>query len=144
MKSKDAFRAFACTSAKCACRAFFYVVAEGAWILRCRCKHKHTEHDPSRAPFGCTKPKCSCAAFDRCAGATLQEVRWQSHLRVTHHVLHVCGSPWICNCDHTWASHTQEVVEKTFRPLELLQQQFELQELNNVQRTDLLAEPLVQ
>lgn len=30
----------------CPCKAFFYIVAEGSWILRCRCKHKHIEHDP--------------------------------------------------------------------------------------------------
>lgn len=35
-----------CRSAKCACPAFYFIVAEGSWVLRCSCKHKHTEHDP--------------------------------------------------------------------------------------------------
>ncbi|TYZ57693.1 hypothetical protein PybrP1_008540 [[Pythium] brassicae (nom. inval.)] len=115
VKNKGAFRAFACASSKCACRAFFYVVAEGAWILRCRCKHKHVDHDPSSKPLGCIKPTCSCSAFD---------------------------SPWMCNCDHPWAEHQQEVVEKEFRALELFQEQFRAQELSSVQRTDLVAESL--
>lgn len=29
-----------CAGKGCTCRGFFYIVAEGAWILRCRCKHK--------------------------------------------------------------------------------------------------------
>lgn len=67
VKSAAGFRAFACTAAKCACPRFFYVVAEGAWVLRCRCKHKHVEHDASRGPpFACKKPQCGCSAFDRC------------------------------------------------------------------------------
>lgn len=65
MRNKASFRPFACTSAKCTCKKFFYIVAEGAWILRCRCKHKHIEHDPSGTPFKCSKPKCGCSGFDR-------------------------------------------------------------------------------
>ncbi|GMF34148.1 unnamed protein product [Phytophthora fragariaefolia] len=65
VKSPVGFRAFACTSSRCSCRAFFYIVAEGAWILRCRCKHKHTDHDPGAKPFVCKKPKCGCSGFDR-------------------------------------------------------------------------------
>ncbi|ETW05446.1 hypothetical protein H310_03211 [Aphanomyces invadans] len=45
VKDKATFNAFACTSAKCPCRSLFYIVAEGAWVLRCRCKHKHIDHD---------------------------------------------------------------------------------------------------
>lgn len=53
------------------------------------------------------------------------------------------GSPWICNCDHPWADHAQEVVTKQIRhPLELLEQLGDLDELTTVLRTDLLAEPL--
>ncbi|KXZ44633.1 hypothetical protein GPECTOR_64g127 [Gonium pectorale] len=69
-----------CKAARCACKGFFFVVAEGAWVLRCRCKHKHTEHNP--ATRACAKAGCSCGAFD---------------------------SPWVCNCDHPWADHTQAV-----------------------------------
>uniref|UniRef100_K3WRI4 Protein FAM221A n=1 Tax=Globisporangium ultimum (strain ATCC 200006 / CBS 805.95 / DAOM BR144) TaxID=431595 RepID=K3WRI4_GLOUD len=115
VKNKVNFREFACTSTKCACASFFYVVAEGAWILRCRCKHKHIDHDPSSKPFHCKKPKCSCSGFD---------------------------SPWICNCDHPWTDHEQEIVEKEFRPLQLLQEQCEIEELSVVHRTDLFTEPL--
>lgn len=60
---------------------FFYLVAEGSWILRCRCKHKHTEHDCGPGPHKCLK--CAgCTGFD---------------------------SPWVCNCGHNWASHQQVV-----------------------------------
>ncbi|KAG3120733.1 hypothetical protein PI124_g1422 [Phytophthora idaei] len=115
VKSPAGFRAFACTSANCSCRAFFYVVAEGAWILRCRCKHRHTDHDPGSKPFVCKKPNCGCQGFD---------------------------SPWVCNCNHPWSAHRQHRVEKKFDPLQLLQAQFTAPELNTVHRTDLLASPL--
>ncbi|KAF4046119.1 Protein FAM221A/B [Phytophthora infestans] len=114
VKSPKGFRAFACTSARCSCRAFFYVVAEGAWILRCRCKHRHTDHDPGSKPFVCKRPKCGCQGFD---------------------------SPWVCNCDHPWGAHRQHLVEKKFDPLQMLQAQLTAPELNTVHRTDLLASP---
>ena len=95
-----------CGSGKCRCRDFFFIMAEGSWwaacasclcavcicscrnssaqpclscrILRCQCKHKHTEHDPvSKA---CMKAACRCEGFH---------------------------SPWHCNCNHPWAEHTQ-------------------------------------
>ncbi|GFR40392.1 hypothetical protein Agub_g944, partial [Astrephomene gubernaculifera] len=72
-----------CKSAKCGCRGFFYIVAEGSWVLRCRCKHKHVEHDA--ASRACAKAGCRCGAFD---------------------------SPWVCNCDHPWGQHSQRVVTK--------------------------------
>lgn len=57
--------------------------AEGSWILRCRCKHKHTDHDPvSKA---CRKPGCGCVCFI---------------------------SPWVCNCNHPWSDHKQVVVQR--------------------------------
>ncbi|KAE9046243.1 hypothetical protein PR003_g1885 [Phytophthora rubi] len=115
VKSSVGFRAFACTLANCSCKRFFYVVAEGAWILRCRCKHRHTDHDPSKKPFVCNKPKCGCSGFD---------------------------SPWVCNCDHAWSAHRQRRVEKRFDPLRLLQAQCLAPELNAVQRTDLAVSPL--
>lgn len=68
-----------CMTSKCKCKSFFFIVAEGAWILRCRCKHKHTDHDSSTREHGCLK--CSnCQVFE---------------------------SPWICNCGHSWNLHTQ-------------------------------------
>ena len=62
---------------RCKCRKFFFVVAEGAWVLRCRCKHKHIDHDP--VTHKCKKCK-NCTGFD---------------------------SPWVCNCGHPWNEHTQ-------------------------------------
>ncbi len=72
-----------CKSGRCRCAGFFYIVAEGAWILRCRCKHKHVEHDP--ATHACSKAGCSCGEFN---------------------------SPWVCNCDHAWGDHAQVEVPK--------------------------------
>lgn len=67
-----------CKAAGCKCKDFFYIVAEGAWILRCRCKHKHNEHDPN-PPYKCVKPGCKqCTGFD---------------------------SPFVCNCNCGWAQH---------------------------------------
>jgi hypothetical protein len=71
-----------CTS--CKCPRFRFIVAEGAWILKCRCKHKHTDH-AAAAPHACSKASCSCSGFD---------------------------SPWVCNCDHPWAQHEQLLVTK--------------------------------
>ena len=70
---------FSCSHHGCKCRKFFFVVAEGAWILRCRCKHKHIDHDP--VTLKCKKRNCkACTGFD---------------------------SPWVCNCGHPWSEHTQ-------------------------------------
>ncbi|KDO33831.1 hypothetical protein SPRG_01710 [Saprolegnia parasitica CBS 223.65] len=92
VKDPAKFKAFACTTSRCVCKAFFYIVAEGAWILRCRCKHKHVEHDAGRPPFVCKKPKCACTGFD---------------------------SPWVCNCAHPWSDHVQTQEIKTFHPLQM-------------------------
>jgi hypothetical protein len=46
---------FQCLTKGCLCKKFFFIVAEGAWILRCRCKHKHIDHDCSKPPFVCKK-----------------------------------------------------------------------------------------
>jgi len=79
----------ACKSARCTCKGFFYIVAEGAWVLRCSCKHKHTEHDPVTKK--CVKPGCrTCKGFH---------------------------SPWNCNCGHPWASHRQQQVQRAANPL---------------------------
>lgn len=67
-----------CRSARCACKRFTYIVAEGAWILRCSCKHKHTDHDPNT--WACCKSSCRCTCFH---------------------------SPWTCNCNHSWSEHQQ-------------------------------------
>eukprot|EP00803_Ostreobium_quekettii_P010642 evm.model.scf_78.11 EVM.evm.TU.scf_78.11 scf_78:143346-144613(-) len=72
-----------CKRPSCPCPHFFYIVAQGSWVLRCRCKHRHTEHDP--ATHACKKAQCECRGFD---------------------------SPWVCNCDHSWADHHQEIVNK--------------------------------
>jgi hypothetical protein len=76
-----------CQSSRCPCKQFFFVVAEGAWVLRCRCKHKHTEHDCSSPPYRCSKCATGiCPGFD---------------------------SPWVCNCGHGWASHNQRTVARS-------------------------------
>lgn len=75
----------ACCRDRCKCEKFYYVVAEGAWILRCRCKHKSTDHDPAPGRHKCKRPRCDCSGFD---------------------------SPWVCNCDHAWSAHTQRVVKQ--------------------------------
>lgn len=81
LNSKDNIT-FPCSAKSCRCRHFFYLVAEGAWILRCRCKHKHTDHECGPGVHKCLK--CSaCGGFD---------------------------SPWVCNCGHTWSSHKQQTV----------------------------------
>ncbi|GAX85753.1 hypothetical protein CEUSTIGMA_g13168.t1 [Chlamydomonas eustigma] len=72
-----------CGAAKCKCNNFFFIVAEGAWILRCRCKHKHVEHDP--VSHTCVKTGCQCVQFN---------------------------SPWVCNCNHPWDVHTQLILER--------------------------------
>jgi len=72
-----------CKAAGCKCKGFFFIVAEGAWVLRCRCKHKHTDHNA--ATHACSKAGCTCSQFD---------------------------SPWVCNCNHPWAQHTQAIVDK--------------------------------
>ena len=80
------FTPWACTSGKCACRAFYYIPAEGQWMLRCVCKRKAVEHDP-RPPHKSTKPPLNgvvCNGF---------------------------SSPWVCNCGHPWSRHTQRFVE---------------------------------
>jgi hypothetical protein len=70
-----------CSNGNCKCAGFFYIIAEGAWILRCRCKHKHIEHDCSNLQHKCLKPGCKgCTGFD---------------------------SPFVCNCDHPWSAHEQ-------------------------------------
>ena len=70
-----------CSSGNCKCAGFFYIIAEGAWILRCRCKHKHIEHDCTNLQHKCLKAGCKgCTGFD---------------------------SPFVCNCDHPWAAHEQ-------------------------------------
>lgn len=52
-------------------------------MLRCRCKHKHTEHDPNTRR--CKKRGCQCSCFD---------------------------SPWVCNCNHAWADHEHKLIRK--------------------------------
>ena len=74
-----------CTARNCRCKHFFFLVAEGSWILRCRCKHKHTDHDCVTPPFVCNK----------CNTGT------------TRGICNGFNSPWVCNCGHPWATHKQ-------------------------------------
>ncbi len=67
-----------CKERGCACKGFFYIVAEGSWMLRCQCKHKGIDHDPNT--HICKRRNCGCKGFH---------------------------SPWVCNCDHPWHRHEQ-------------------------------------
>ena len=53
-----------------------------------RCKHKHTDHDPTN--HKCLKPNCSCTCF---------------------------YSPWICNCNCKWSDHEQKICTRTIQVL---------------------------
>lgn len=68
-----------CRSKGCQCIDFFFIFGEGSFMLRCRCKHKHLEHD-------CTNSKHPCKKCNKCPGF---------------------DSPWTCNCGHSWKSHLQ-------------------------------------
>lgn len=84
-KFRDGSKKCQCSVKNCPCEHFFFIVAEGAWILKCRCKHKHIEHNPGSSPFLCKKAGCQCSGFD---------------------------SPWVCNCGHSWKSHTQSTIQQ--------------------------------
>eukprot|EP00898_Chlorokybus_atmophyticus_P007443 jgi/Chlat1/76/Chrsp1S03029 len=89
-------KAYACADAKCKCPMFFYIVAEGSWILRCRCKHKHVEHDP--VTHACAKATCKCQRFDspwvrpRYAIATIHgqtmSKKWKREATAVRHYVH--------------------------------------------------------
>ncbi|QDZ19133.1 hypothetical protein A3770_02p16510 [Chloropicon primus] len=77
-----------CKENGCPCKGFFYIVAEGSWILRCQCKHKGVDHDPNT--HACKRRNCGCTKFK---------------------------SPWVCNCDCPWSMHEQQeatIMVKTF------------------------------
>lgn len=87
---------FPCSNKTCKCTAFMYIVAEGVWILRCRCKHKHTEHNCESTPHYCQK----CA----------QPGSGPASTRKTGRICTGFDSPWVCNCGHVWGDHTQVTV----------------------------------
>lgn len=108
-----------CDGKGCACRGFFYIVAEGAWILRCRCKHKvrrqlrkrgkgadlsaavlsplHASWLPSTLLYSVLVYSTPLPQF-----LGLQHI---DHSLATHACAkRGCGcsafdSPWVCNCD---------------------------------------------
>jgi hypothetical protein len=81
-----------CNGRGCACRGFFFVPAEGAWTLRCRCKHKAVEH--CAVTHACTRCKGSSGSIGGAKdGGGSACARFDS--------------PWMCNCDHGWAAHRQ-------------------------------------
>jgi len=112
-------QSFSCSSRGCSCSKFYYIVAEGAWILRCRCKHKHTDHNPAGKKHECKRANCSCSSFN---------------------------SPWVCNCDHPWGQHKQVVERRRVKTLEEMCRDGSLDfgiGGDDVQRTDLYANPLM-
>ncbi|KNC46562.1 uncharacterized protein AMSG_02998 [Thecamonas trahens ATCC 50062] len=82
-------RDFGCSSSRCDCKQFRYLVSSGAWKTVCSCKHKHTDHT-NRPPYKCTKPRCSCVKF---------------------------FSPFVCNCDHPWSHHVTAYIRKDFQSI---------------------------
>uniref|UniRef100_A0A0G4FMJ3 Protein FAM221A n=1 Tax=Chromera velia CCMP2878 TaxID=1169474 RepID=A0A0G4FMJ3_9ALVE len=97
-----------CKRNGCECGSFFYVVAEGAWVLRCSCKHKHTDHSPNS--HRCRRNNCKCERF---------------------------FSPWTCNCDHPWASHrqtTERVEARSHLPLDVLMEMLKADTSSRSQR----------
>lgn len=97
-----------CRCTKCPCKKFFFIMSEGSWVLRCRCKHKHVDHDPNSRK--CRKAGCRCSCFE---------------------------SPWVCNCDHAWAEHEQKLVPREMKvfgsksELEAADMQGAIQDVNN-------------
>ncbi len=82
---------FVCNSRqKCPCKNFYYIPAQGMWILRCKCKHKHTDHDPKPGKHACMRRNCKCKGY---------------------------GSPWVCNCGCKWNDHKQVAVLKPVRTI---------------------------
>jgi hypothetical protein len=79
-KSKDHDRSGHCRA--CSCKVFKFHVQFPGFELRCRCKHKHTDHAPRRGPNKSQVMKCT--KCDNCADFS---------------------SAWTCNCGHGWASH---------------------------------------
>ncbi len=60
-----------CGSKGCTCPGFFYIVAEGAWVLRCRCKHKvgwqpPTGVEKTRLSPAVRRPRAMCTPSWRC------------------------------------------------------------------------------
>ena len=102
----------ACTVG-CACRRFYYMYGQGAFILRCRCKHKHVDHAPN-PPYACGKCKGgACKAFD---------------------------SPWVCNCNHGWAAHEHAWVERRLAPMPVVDEELQAAQVQRglVESTGLL------
>lgn len=97
-----------CRCKKCPCKKFFFIMSEGSWVLRCRCKHKHTEHDPNTRK--CKKVNCKCSCFQ---------------------------SPWVCNCDHAWVEHDHKLVTREVKAfsseqaMEAAKMHAAIQDINN-------------
>ncbi|CAD7927628.1 unnamed protein product [Amoebophrya sp. A120] len=77
---------------KCPCKGFQFHVQQGAWEVRCSCKHKRSDHKPTGKYnaqgleiFACQghvpgqrNKKCPCKCFE---------------------------ASWVCNCGHPWSAH---------------------------------------
>ena len=102
-KSKEVFK---CSTNKCTCSNFFFVVAEGSWILKCRCKHKHIEHDPCKPPYLCKKckPSTTTLSINQKESEKNQE---------SSNCCFGFDSPLICNCGHSLSTHEQSIVVRS-------------------------------
>eukprot|EP01112_Ceratiomyxa_fruticulosa_P017328 TRINITY_DN537_c0_g1_i6.p1 TRINITY_DN537_c0_g1~~TRINITY_DN537_c0_g1_i6.p1 ORF type:complete len:281 (+),score=48.10 TRINITY_DN537_c0_g1_i6:118-960(+) len=98
-----------CKASKCTCKSFFYIMAEGSWILRCRCKHKHTEHDPKTpGAYKCVKPSCKCENFI---------------------------SSFVCNCNHPWKDHSMSYTERSLlSPFDMMNDTATISTIEQVKR----------
>lgn len=73
-----------CKCGGCTCRAFFYIVAQGAWILRCRCV------------------RCQCVRGHAAALPAVTQL---------HCCVHACSTPNVympaatCSCKHKHTEH---------------------------------------
>jgi hypothetical protein len=44
----------------------------------------------------------------------------------------LCSSPWVCNCGHPWANHTQSTIQQSQKPLILLAEGEDLKVMEEV------------
>ena len=67
-----------CRVPDCRCPLYAYVNGNGAWFIRCTCKHAYQDHMDRGLPVDCQQEGCSCQAF---------------------------YSAFCCSCGDGWAGH---------------------------------------
>ena len=77
---------FQCVVDGCKCDRFFFIITDGPWELKCRCKHKAADHCSERGDHPCTRYGCNCKEY---------------------------VSPWRCTtCGDKWDTHELRVVDR--------------------------------